>query len=67
MRKDIVKASDKLTLRVTPDVSRRADALLRKLAKDPAVHGLTRITRAAVLKRALLRGLEALESEYGGK
>jgi hypothetical protein len=67
MRKDVVGATDRVTLRVTPDINRRADALVKKLAKDPAVHGLTRITRAVVLKRALVRGLEALEAEYGGK
>lgn len=57
-------ATGKLSLRVTPDVLRRASTLRPKLAKDPAVNPLGRVTQSTVLKLALLRGLDALEQEY---
>jgi len=59
-----IGATDRITLRVTPDVNQRADALVPALAREEAKRGVTGVTRAAVLKRALLRGLEALEREY---
>ena len=57
-------ASGKLSLRLTPDLIQRIDKLRPKIAKDPAVAGLTRVTRSVVVRRALLRGVEVLEQEY---
>ena len=59
-----IAATERVTLRVTPDVAKRAAALVPKLAGDAATQGFTRITPSTVLKRALLRGLAALEAEY---
>lgn len=60
-------ADKKLSLRVTADVLKRADALLVRIAKNPNVVPLGQVTQSTVLKLALLRGLEALEAEYAGK
>jgi hypothetical protein len=59
-----IAASERVTLRVTPDVAKRAAALVHKIAPDAAAQGFTRVTPSTVLKRALLRGLDALEAEY---
>lgn len=68
MRKSAdMSASDRVTLRVTPDITTRADALRAALAKDAALLGFTRTTRAIVLKRALLEGLALLEKRYAKK
>jgi hypothetical protein len=63
-KKAAASASDRITLRVTPDINHRADALVQAIAHDAATQGFTRVTRAVVLKRALLRGLDSLEQEY---
>jgi hypothetical protein len=60
----VIAATERVTLRVTPDIAKRAAALVPKLAGDAATQGFTRVTPSTVLKRALLRGLEALEAEY---
>ena len=57
-------ADKKLSLRVTADVLRRADALRLKVARNPNVLPLGQVTQSTVLKLALLRGLDALEAEY---
>lgn len=57
-------AADRVTLRVTRDVTRRADALVKKLAKDSAVFPVSQVTRSTVLKLAMIRGLEQLEREH---
>jgi len=44
----------------------RAEKLSRKLKGDPA-HGASRVSRAYVLRLALLRGIEALEVELAAK
>jgi len=54
----------KLSLRVTAEVLKRADALRGKIAKNPSVVPLGLVTQSTVLKLALLRGLDALEAEY---
>lgn len=43
---------------------RRADALVRKVAKNPVIASTGRVNRSAVLRLALTRGLEVLEKEY---
>ena len=57
-------ADARVSVRVPSSVNRRADALVKKIAKDAHRQGYTRVTRATVLKRALMVGLEALEEEY---
>jgi hypothetical protein len=47
-------------LRLPGEFLARADKLCGKISKDP----MMRVTRSAVLKMAIGRGLEALEREY---
>ena len=51
-------------LRVAPDILKRADKLLPKLAGDRTLATVGRITRSTVLKLALVRGLDVLEAEH---
>lgn len=54
-------------LRVPADVLDRADALIEPLARDPMLRAAGRgVSRAMVLRLAVLRGLDALEAEHGG-
>ena len=43
---------------------RRADSLVRRVAKDRMAASLGNVTRSTVLRLALSRGLEALEKQY---
>ena len=56
-----------VTMRLPTDLVKRADALIGKLRKVPELKTWGRVSRAAVLRLAILHGLEALEKEYGGK
>ena len=58
------QATERVTLRVTLDVVKRAAALVSKVAPGAAAQGFTRVTPSTVLKLALMRGLDALEAEY---
>lgn len=49
---------------VIADDLRRADALVSKIAKDRSAAAVGRVTRSAVFRLALSRGLEVLEKEY---
>jgi predicted transcriptional regulator len=49
-----------VSLRLTPEVLARADRLAAAMARNPRYVGLG-VTRVAVLRQALLRGLAALE------
>lgn len=62
MRKSAV-VPVQIALRVTSDVTDRADVLVRKASARPGA-ALGRVTRSSILKAALLRGLDALEQEY---
>jgi hypothetical protein len=53
-----------VAIRVAPDILRRADKLLPKIAGDRTLATVGRITRSTVLKLALMRGLDALEQEH---
>ncbi len=53
-----------LSVRVPLGIVKRLDALIRPIATDAAMQGVTGITRAAVTKRALLEGLAVLEARY---
>lgn len=57
-------ASDRLSMRVTPDVARRADALIPALLKEFGPRGFTRVTRSVVIKQAIEEGLRVLEERY---
>ena len=57
-------AEHKLSLRVTVDMIKRADALRPRLARDPTLAALGQVSRSAVIKLAIARGLEVLEHEY---
>ena len=53
-----------LSVRVSPEVLKRADRLIPKVGRDRAVTAIGNVTRSTVVKLALMRGLDALESEY---
>ena len=59
-----VTASDRISVRVTPDVAKRADALIKAMVAEYAPQGFTRVTRSVVLKRAVEEGLRLLEERY---
>ena len=52
-----------LSLRVSADFIRRADALAAKLAEHPTI-GAMNMKRATVFKLAIARGLDVLEREH---
>ncbi len=64
MAKASETASVQLVLRVQAGIAKRADELKPKVARDPNLSAVGRISRSTVLKLALLRGLEVLEQEY---
>ncbi len=64
MVKALETASVQLVLRVQANIAKRADDLKPRVARDPNLSAVGRITRSTVLKLALLRGLEVLEREY---
>ena len=51
-------------LRLTHDLLERADALIAVMAADPEVRALGMLTRTAVLRLAIARGLQDLEHQY---
>lgn len=55
-----------LNLRLSSDLVQRADRLVDRLAADPRVAALvgTKPSRSAVLRLAIVRGLEVLEAEH---
>jgi hypothetical protein len=57
-------ASVQLVLRVQASIAKRADELRPRVARDPNLSAVGRISRSTVLKLALLRGLAVLEQEY---
>lgn len=55
------------SLRLHPDMLERADLLRSLMEEDPEYKAIGRgVSRALVLRVAVLRGLEALEKKYGG-
>lgn len=54
-----------VSVRVPPELARRMDKLVPKIAKDPTVATLGIVTRSTMVKLALLKGVEVLEAEYG--
>jgi hypothetical protein len=53
-----------VSVRVPPELARRMDRLIPKIAKDPAVATLGIVTRSTLVKLAILKGVEVLEQEY---
>jgi hypothetical protein len=53
-----------VSVRVPPDLAKRLDRLVRRIAKDPSVGALGIINKSSVVKLALLKGVEALETQY---
>jgi hypothetical protein len=54
-----------LSIRLEQGVADRAEALLIEMADLPAFRAL-RLSRAAVLRMAMLEGLQVLEKRYSG-
>jgi hypothetical protein len=54
-------------LRLSRDVHERAEALVQVLAEDPELRALGRMSKTAVLRLAVLHGLEVLEQRARGK
>jgi hypothetical protein len=55
--------AQQLSVRLDPEVIARAEALVERLAADPLTSS---ISRADVLRAALLEGLAVLEQKHGG-
>jgi hypothetical protein len=55
-----------LRVALADKIAGRADALVEKMSKDP-VYAAFRISRAAALRIALLKGIADLEQQYGVK
>jgi hypothetical protein len=53
-----------VSLRVPPELAKRLGKLVAKLAKDRGIGALGIVNKTAVVKLALLRGVEALEAAY---
>lgn len=56
-----------ISARIPQDLARRIDKLKPKLEKDPAIRILGKVNRSMIVRLVLLRGVEALEAQYGGK
>ena len=56
--------SPTVSFRVDAEIAKRAEALAKALAKQPAYAGLN-LTKSRVYAMALLRGLDLLEEEHG--
>ena len=56
---------DLVPIRLPTGVVERADGLIDAMAADPKLAALGTVTKAVVLRVALVRGLELLEAEYG--
>lgn len=59
-----VNKEQQISIRLEPDVASRAEGLVAKLTTLPEFRPF-RLTRAAVLRMAMLEGLAALERRYG--
>ena len=56
-----------ITLRLPKSFVERADTLIAQLAQDEEALLLGRVSRSIVLRLAVLRGLEALESQVASR
>jgi hypothetical protein len=62
-----VSNEEQVSIRLPTELLDRAEKLARKLAADPTHSTVFRVTRAAALRMALLRGVEALEADLASK
>ena len=53
-----------VSVRIPPELARRLERLVPKLAKNTSLTTLGIITKSSVVKLAILKGVEALEQEY---
>lgn len=55
-----------ISLRLTPDLVERAEALVTPMGNDTSLVTITggRVKRSTVLRLAVLRGIEVLEQQY---
>lgn len=51
-----------VSVRVPPELAKRLDRLVAKLAKDSDIGALGTMNKTAVVKLGLLRGVEGLEA-----
>jgi len=58
---------EQVSIRLPAGFLERVGKLARRLAKDPTHSTPFRVTRAAALRMALLRGVEALEADFKDK
>ena len=59
-----VNKEQQISIRLEPDVAERAESLVAKMTTRPEFRPF-RLTRASVLRMAMLEGLEVLEQRYG--
>jgi len=62
-----VASETPVTIRMPADLLAQADELVDALKADPTLAAVTggRMSRSAVLRLAVVRGLEALKAQYG--
>ena len=56
-----------VSVRLTPEMVKRLDRLVPKIARDPAIAAIGNISRSTVIKMALVDGLVGLEKRYAEK
>jgi hypothetical protein len=54
-----------ISMRLPQELLERADALIPAIEADPELGSFGRASRAAVLRLALVRGLQQLEEQFG--
>ncbi len=57
-------ATERISLRITPDTIKRAESVRKAMGKDQTQAALGKITQSMVLKMALVEGLAVLEKRY---
>jgi len=62
-----VSNEEQVSIRLPTDLLDRAEKLAQQFARDPSHASVYRVSRAAALRMALLRGVEALEADLAAK
>ena len=52
-----------VSIRVSPKLLKRLDALVKEVEKDPDVEG--RVSRSSITRQCLLSGVRSMEKRYG--
>ena len=63
-RTGLTLSENAVMLRLTPELLHRAEALVRRVAKDPDVTVVGRVSRSLVFRLAIQEGLAVLERRY---